>query len=521
MERRMYANPYVRAFIALDENLDGGSEESIRLSGIRSEEAAAAASMPPPATASPVGEAAAERASAARVIPVPDRDSHAVAIAGLDASGVQTASSQQRVQLAALAGSPVIPTLSSYERRRLRATGRQGVGTGAGRQMLGAFRSKATRSLRYYAKELIMLLVFYTTGGIFFRLVEDNHMSVLDAVYFITVSVTTIGYGDFAPKTTAGKLFSIVYFGVGLVFVGKILTDFGQYLAQRMEAHVLREIEQHEQRQRELEAAAKKAGKPTPAVHLQEDAKSAPFAQTAAQLAGAVWQLLACIVGGTIFYALSEGYLCDSTRDGVECWSGPVLGRSLYFTIVTITTVGYGDVTPLTRRAKATTIVFILIATVCFSQTADKVGQILLRRAAARRKRAFLAMKLDVATILSMDKDGDGEGNGQVDTCEFLLHGLVMQGKLEADDPDVESILADFAEKDEDGSGSLERHEMTALMQKMNKASDKKKSQEDEKSARRREREAASALDLANAGTYAREGVSKLGRMVGINNPAT
>ena len=55
---------------------------------------------------------------------------------------------------------------------------------------------------------------------------------------------------------------------------------------------------------------------------------------------------MACIVGGTIFYALSEGYLCDSTRDGVECWSGRVLGRSLYFTIVTITTVGYGDVTP-------------------------------------------------------------------------------------------------------------------------------------------------------------------------------
>lgn len=42
--------------------------------------------------------------------------------------------------------------------------------------------------------------------------------SYLDACYFSVITLATVGYGDFAPKTDLGKLFTIgfILIGVGL-----------------------------------------------------------------------------------------------------------------------------------------------------------------------------------------------------------------------------------------------------------------------------------------------------------------
>ena len=43
--------------------------------------------------------------------------------------------------------------------------------------------------------------------------------SWVDAAYFSVITLTTIGYGDFSPQTTFGKIFTIFYIliGVGVV----------------------------------------------------------------------------------------------------------------------------------------------------------------------------------------------------------------------------------------------------------------------------------------------------------------
>lgn len=61
------------------------------------------------------------------------------------------------------------------------------------------------------------VLLTLVTGTLFYHFVEG--WRILDSAYFSVITLTTIGYGDFAPQTDIGKLFTIFYAftGVGLL----------------------------------------------------------------------------------------------------------------------------------------------------------------------------------------------------------------------------------------------------------------------------------------------------------------
>ena len=62
---------------------------------------------------------------------------------------------------------------------------------------------------------VIILLLIFTTGTIGYHLLEG--WSFLDSFYTTIITLATVGYGDFHPISTAGRLFTIflVVFGVG------------------------------------------------------------------------------------------------------------------------------------------------------------------------------------------------------------------------------------------------------------------------------------------------------------------
>ena len=69
-----------------------------------------------------------------------------------------------------------------------------------------------------YVFILIMLVLF--GGATIYSYIEG--WRYLDALYFTSYTLTTVGYGDITPKTDAGKIFTIFYIfaGVGIVLYG-------------------------------------------------------------------------------------------------------------------------------------------------------------------------------------------------------------------------------------------------------------------------------------------------------------
>jgi voltage-gated potassium channel Kch len=71
----------------------------------------------------------------------------------------------------------------------------------------------AFRAPRVQALLLITTLVA-AAAALIFRFLEG--WNFIDSFYFAVVSMATVGYGDLAPKTNAGKLFTIAFLVVGI-----------------------------------------------------------------------------------------------------------------------------------------------------------------------------------------------------------------------------------------------------------------------------------------------------------------
>lgn len=78
-----------------------------------------------------------------------------------------------------------------------------------------------------------LTVIAITSGVVFYWLVED--LSPVNALYFSVTTLTTVGYGDFSPETTAGKLFTVVYVLVG---VGILLAFLSRVAGQVVNTHM-------------------------------------------------------------------------------------------------------------------------------------------------------------------------------------------------------------------------------------------------------------------------------------------
>ena len=114
----------------------------------------------------------------------------------------------------------------------------------------GLSRELATqRNLRIALGAMCLIVVVGTFG---YMLIEG--WSILDSLWMVVITVTTIGYGEVQPLSEAGRLFSLglILFGVGIVtysattFARAVIDgDMARLYRQRRKERIMKKLENH------------------------------------------------------------------------------------------------------------------------------------------------------------------------------------------------------------------------------------------------------------------------------------
>ena len=88
---------------------------------------------------------------------------------------------------------------------------------------------------------LVILGIIYVVSVVFFHLVEG--WSFLDAAYYTTVTIATVGYGDFVPKTALGKIGAMLLIFSGVSTGLYVITHVGLLREKTIDPQVQRRLE--------------------------------------------------------------------------------------------------------------------------------------------------------------------------------------------------------------------------------------------------------------------------------------
>lgn len=111
------------------------------------------------------------------------------------------------------------------------------------------------RALRTLLKDpkfralLFLVILTLAIGTFFYHSVEG--WSWLDSLYFSVITLTTVGYGDFTPKTDSGKIFTMIYIFLGLGILIGFVTPIGEFLIDRRMERVEKKAQEKEKSENE------------------------------------------------------------------------------------------------------------------------------------------------------------------------------------------------------------------------------------------------------------------------------
>lgn len=186
----------------------------------------------------------------------------------------------------------------------------------------------AKASLRQATLEAIGALVVILVASTLFYTIAAQ-WTLLDALYFSIVTLTTVGYGDVVPKDMVGRLFALLLFFLGAGVVGSAVgTAFTVYLDESKEAEskTWSDLRRGNNTER----------------HERITRKSNPWRRLRKSLA----LVAAWTIGGALAFSSIEPKY--SFLDACY-WAG-----------ASLTTVGYGDIKPKKRESKLFAIFYLL-----------------------------------------------------------------------------------------------------------------------------------------------------------------
>jgi len=251
----------------------------------------------------------------------------------------------------------------------------------------------------------VILVVYFSIGAIAYDELEG--WKVVDSVYFLMVTITTVGYGDMTPSGDTSKLFTVVYAVFGVVFTFAALTPLVDALMW-FKNLILKPFEPED-----LEVDADE-------LTLEELRTRGNWGYK--NFAAAMGPFIVFVVG--IFIGL---LFMDLTM--VDC---------VYWSMITMTTIGYGDIAATTTLTKILLAIYMPTAVAALADTIAVLQQI------ATAKKLIETDFAEKADILLLGEAGGAQPNPDetLTEAEFLIS--VLKDNDIVDDMTVKAIRKQF-----------------------------------------------------------------------------
>mmetsp|Transcript_19410 Transcript_19410/g.28695 ORF Transcript_19410/g.28695 Transcript_19410/m.28695 type:complete len:346 (-) Transcript_19410:299-1336(-) len=282
-------------------------------------------------------------------------------------------------------------------------------------------------------RALAIILLYLIIGtAVFAAWMED--WDAIDAVYFTVATFTTVGYGDLFPVTKGQRIFGIFFVTLGIMIIG------GVVLGVLMDA--LFGIFENAIDESEKQAQEKFIGK------FNDDEQSPPQdhpddAHKKSKLK--LMKRMKTIVKNLILAALI--FVPGLIIGHFEGW---LFYESIYYSIVTATTVGYGDLSPQNMWTRLAACFYLPLCVTVMASVFGQITSFYMDRRTKEAEDEFFHRKLTLKDLEEMDFGGDGNVNSE----EFLIFMLVTLGKV--DSASIDQIQALFRKLDVDGGGCLD-----------------------------------------------------------------
>ena len=289
------------------------------------------------------------------------------------------------------------------------------------------------------------VVAYCLIGALIFTNVQG--LSSIDAVYFMVVTLSTVGYGDISPATDGLKWFTVFWIFVAVIFVfpqvvtviSRITakwTKYGRYLLERLNPPALIDID----------------GDGTPDFKLPDRAW---WYYSKNMVPSIAMMMTIQIIAATVFVA-------------IENWT---FSDAFYHCLVTATTVGYGDMSIASDSGKIWACVQILVSVALLGEIISTLDTLRddFRQRGRRMEQLHNKMNPNLAEnlIATCEKLQDPRaqmGDG-VTQMQFMVSMLVESGVFDASE--LDGIRNIFAKANVDDEGMLSKEDLKHVISEM------------------------------------------------------
>jgi len=287
---------------------------------------------------------------------------------------------------------------------------------------------------------LLMTIALLFVGIVAFSFVFEQ-WSIDKSLYFTVVTLTTCGYGDLSPTTEGGRLFTSVFAIFGISILAVVIGDIGSKIVEA-------QIGTIEEEKKAAESVT--LGKRVKKTSNKNDVVSMIFSQE---------DVLRYIFLFLFLFGIARFLFRDENWTFIE---------TIYYIVITSTTIGYGDDYPISDHERLLAVVYILVAVGVMGEFLGKISGYIIKK----RQSAFYKSIKERNSSFEGVKLMDDDKSGNVSELEYLIFMLKSMDKI--DNVLLNDIRSKFKKLDVDGSGAISNANLKTIATKNKKTNVKK-----------------------------------------------